>query len=52
MPVTVGRDFGNTVEITGGISDDERIIVNPPDSLVAGQTVRIAAASTSAGPAR
>jgi len=44
VTVTAGRDFGDTVEILSGISGSERVVLNPPDSLTAGQTVRIAAA--------
>ena len=43
MPVTLGRDFGSTVEIVSGLTGDEAIVVNPPDSLTAGQVVRVAA---------
>jgi len=42
--VTAGRDFGDTVEILSGVTADQRVILNPPDSLTAGQTVRVAAA--------
>lgn len=41
-PVTIGRDFGAEVEITAGLTGLERIINNPPDSLVSGEDVRIA----------
>jgi len=41
VPVTLGRDFGNTVEVLSGISDDASIIANPPDSLVDGEVVRV-----------
>ncbi|HMD33558.1 MAG TPA: efflux RND transporter periplasmic adaptor subunit [Vicinamibacterales bacterium] len=44
ITVTAGRDFGDTVEILAGLSGSERVVLNPPDSLTAGQTVRIAAA--------
>ena len=43
VPVTAGRDFGNAVEILGGLTGSERVILNPPDSLADGETVRIAA---------
>ena len=46
--VTLGRDFGPTVEIISGVSPSDRIIVNPSDSLVSGAVVRIAAVSPSA----
>ena len=39
--VVIGRNFGTTVEITGGLKTDDLIIVNPPDSLVAGMKVRV-----------
>ncbi len=41
VPVTLGRDFGNTVEVVSGLSQDSVIVANPPDSLVDGETVRI-----------
>jgi RND family efflux transporter MFP subunit len=41
VPVTAGRDFGDTVEIVAGLTGGERIVANPPDSLEAGQAVRI-----------
>jgi len=48
-PVTLGRDFGSTVEVLAGLTGDEAVIVNPPDSLMAGQTVRVAADASSRG---
>jgi RND family efflux transporter MFP subunit len=41
--VTVGRDFGAEIEILSGIDDKDRIIVHPPDSLLAGVKVKIVA---------
>jgi len=43
--VQVGRDFGQTMEILGGVTPADRIIVNPADSLVDGAKVRVQAAS-------
>ena len=43
--VTVGRDNGATVEISTGLSPQDRVIDSPPDSLAAGDKVRIAPAS-------
>ena len=40
--VTVGRDNGATVEISAGLSPQDRVIDSPPDSLAAGDKVRIA----------
>jgi RND family efflux transporter MFP subunit len=39
--ITLGRDFGNEVEVVTGLNGDEQIIVNPPDSLVDGEQVQI-----------
>jgi RND family efflux transporter MFP subunit len=41
VQVTLGRDFGNEVEIVAGLKGDESVVVNPPDSLVSGETVRV-----------
>jgi RND family efflux transporter MFP subunit len=46
--VVLGRDFGSTVEILGGINPNERVVLNPPDSLVSGTAVRVANAPTEA----
>jgi RND family efflux transporter MFP subunit len=42
IPVTLGRDFGNEVEVVSGLSGDESVVVNPPDSLVSNEKVRVA----------
>ena len=39
--VSIGRDFGNTIEIIGGITLSDRIIASPPDYLVDGMHVSI-----------
>ena len=39
--VRIGRDFGNTVEIADGIQADDRVILNPSDSLTDGLQVRV-----------
>jgi len=39
--VTLGRDFGNRVEILGGISQPDAVISNPPDYLVDGMPVAV-----------
>jgi multidrug efflux pump subunit AcrA (membrane-fusion protein) len=40
-PITVGRDYGTVIEVTSGLAPNETVIVNPPDSLVQNQQVRI-----------
>jgi RND family efflux transporter MFP subunit len=43
--VTPGHDFGDRIEIVSGLTPDDQVIVNPPDSLVSGQAVQIVQAS-------
>jgi RND family efflux transporter MFP subunit len=40
--ITLGHDFGSEVEVVAGLNGNENVIVNPPDSVMDGQTVRIA----------
>lgn len=40
--ITIGHDYGTTLEILGGVELEDRIIVNPSDSLEEGQQVNIA----------
>jgi multidrug efflux system membrane fusion protein len=41
-PISIGRDFGATLEILGGLEVTDQIIINPSDSLEDGQKVRVA----------
>ncbi|MEY2411545.1 MAG: hypothetical protein QOD84_151 [Acidobacteriaceae bacterium] len=43
--VTPGHDFGNQIEIVSGIKPDDKVIINPPDSIVSGQQVQIVQAT-------
>jgi hypothetical protein len=43
--VTQGRDFGTEVEITSGITAQDSVIINTPDSLTSGATVRVEGSS-------
>ena len=45
QPVTLGRDFGNTLEVTSGLAATDRIILNPADSLYEGEQVNLAGRS-------
>ncbi len=42
--VTLGRDLGPTLEILDGVTPQDRVILNPPDSVVSGMTVRVGGA--------
>jgi len=43
--VTPGHDFGDQIEIVAGLHADDQVIINPPDSIVAGQQVQIVQAT-------
>ena len=50
--VRVGRDFGVQSEILSGVTESDKVIVNPSDSLTTGTVVRLAATpSPPPGPA-
>jgi hypothetical protein len=44
--VTLGHDFGDTIQITTGVRPTDAVIANPPDSLTNG--MHVAVQSTSA----
>src|SRR3954454_4704907 len=46
--VQLGRDFGDSVEVVAGLSPSDRIINSPPETLAAGDMVRVAAATPQA----
>jgi len=39
--VEMGRDYGKRVELLSGVKAEDKIIDNPFDSIVDGQTVRV-----------
>ena len=41
VPIRIGRDYGDKVEVVSGLTADDVVIVNPSDSLVSGTAVRI-----------
>ena len=43
--VTIGRDYGTTVEIVHGLSETDNVILNPSDSLDSGAKVRVVKAA-------
>jgi RND family efflux transporter MFP subunit len=44
-PVKLGRDFGDSVEITAGLSLWDRVIDSPPETLRSGDAAQLAAAT-------
>jgi len=41
VPITIGRDYGNSVEIVSGLQPTDSVIINPSDSLIDGTAVRV-----------
>jgi len=39
VPITIGQDFGNAVQVTSGITPADAVIVDPSDSLASGMLV-------------
>src|SRR5579863_9014153 len=43
--VTPGHDFGDQIEIVAGLTADDQVVVNPADSLVTGQSIKVVQAA-------
>ncbi len=41
-PINIGRDYGATLEVLGGVSPSDQVVINPSDSLEDGQPVNVA----------
>jgi RND family efflux transporter MFP subunit len=41
VPISIGRDYGNTVEVTSGLTLADQVVLNPSDSLLSGTRVEI-----------
>jgi RND family efflux transporter MFP subunit len=48
-PIKIGRDSGDTLEITAGLAATDKLIDNPPDSIANGDPVHIAQPATNGG---
>ena len=48
-PITLGRDFGDTVEVTSGLGAADRVIDSPAETLQTGDPVRLAAGPSRVG---
>ena len=40
--VTIGRDYGTSLEVLGGVEQSDSLVLNPSDSLESGQEVEVA----------
>jgi multidrug efflux pump subunit AcrA (membrane-fusion protein) len=45
--IQLGRDFGDSVEVTAGLTPQDRVIDSPPETLQSGDEVQLAVASPS-----
>ena len=45
--IVQGRDFGTVIEVLSGLEPNDVVVLNPPDSIVDGELMRIAPASAS-----
>src|SRR5258706_3421426 len=43
--VTPGHDFGSQIEIVSGLTPNDQIVINPPDSIISGQQVQVVQAA-------
>jgi len=46
LPVRLGRNYGDRIEVLEGLKGNERLVLNPPDSLADGDVVTVAADKT------
>jgi hypothetical protein len=47
--VNVGRDFGTQSEILGGLTESDKVIANPSDSITTGTVVSVATPAPTQG---
>jgi RND family efflux transporter MFP subunit len=45
VPITIGEDDGATVEVIAGLNANDRVIQDPPDSIVEGEQLTVVKAS-------
>jgi RND family efflux transporter MFP subunit len=50
VPIQVGRDFGDSLEVVAGLRPNESLIVNPPDSLISDTPVKVTEAQEAPEP--
>lgn len=41
VPIVIGHDYGAKVEVTAGLTPQDQVILNPPDSLAQGERVQV-----------
>jgi hypothetical protein len=48
-PVTIGHDYGSSVEVLSGLTVEDSVILDPSDSIMDGSPVKIAEAAKAEG---
>jgi RND family efflux transporter MFP subunit len=48
VPITIGHDYGSTVEVLNGLTPEDSVILDPSDSIMDGSPVKVA----ESGPAK
>ena len=48
-PINIGKDYGTSLEVLDGVTVNDLVIINPPDSLEEGQPVNVAQQSPNSG---
>ena len=43
VPINIGRDHGNTLEVTGEVTPQDSLVIDPADSLAEGEAVTVEA---------
>jgi RND family efflux transporter MFP subunit len=41
VPITIGQDDGREVQVIEGLSPNDEVVQDPPDSIIEGETVRV-----------
>ncbi|HEY1498192.1 MAG TPA: efflux RND transporter periplasmic adaptor subunit [Acidobacteriaceae bacterium] len=52
VPVTIGQDDGRVVQIISGLTANDEVVQNPPDSVVDGEKVRVVSPNSGGVPGR
>jgi multidrug efflux pump subunit AcrA (membrane-fusion protein) len=42
VPITIGHDYGSSLEVLSGLTTEDNVILDPSDSITDGSLVKIA----------
>ena len=49
VPITIGHDYGSSVEVLSGLTSEDAVVLDPSDSIMEGSAVKIAEAAKPEG---